>query len=136
MSQTETEKVTHRGRCHCGAVRFEVDAPPALELHDCNCSICRMSGYLHLIIGKSDFRLLSGAGDLLEYRFNTGVARHLFCGKCGIKSFYVPRSDPDGISINFNCLDRVNVTSHRVLPFDGHNWEDALGGREGLAGPQ
>ena len=135
MSQTDTRIVTHRGRCHCGVVRFEVDAPSDLELHDCNCSICRMTGYLHLIVRKSDFRLRSGDEALIEYRFNTGVARHLFCGKCGIKSFYVPRSDPDGVSINFNCLDRDNVTSHRVVAFDGRNWEDAMGDRDGLAGP-
>ena len=138
MSRKQTkigaDLVTHSGRCHCGAIRFEVDAPPELVLHDCNCSICKMTGYLHLIVGKSDFRLLSGADDLIEYRFNTGVARHLFCGLCGIKSFYVPRSDPDGFSINFNCLDRENVTGHRILSFDGDNWEEAMGSRGGLAG--
>ena len=134
MSKESNQNVTHRGGCHCGAITFEVDAPAALVLHDCNCSICRMTGFLHLIVDKSSFRLLSGAENLTEYRFNTGVARHLFCGQCGIKSFYVPRSDPDGVSINFNCLEQERVVSHRTEPFDGRNWKVAMGGREGLAG--
>ncbi|MGI9263609.1 MAG: GFA family protein [Gammaproteobacteria bacterium] len=134
MKNEEGKNVAHRGGCHCGAVAFEVDAPATLVLHDCNCSVCRMTGFLHLIVDKSDFRLLSGSNDLVEYRFNTGVARHLFCKKCGIKSFYVPRSDPDGVSINFNCLDQAQVESYRAEQFDGRNWEAAMGGRKGLAG--
>jgi len=93
-----------------------------------------MTGFLHLIVPKSRFRLRAGDDTLIEYRFNTGVARHLFCGKCGIKSFYMPRSDPGGVSINFNCLNKENVIGHRILPFDGQNWEEAMGDKEGLAG--
>ena len=115
--------VTHRGGCHCGAIRFEVVAPPELELHDCNCSICSLTGFLHLIVPRDRFRLLSGEESLSEYRFNTGVAQHLFCRICGIKSFYVPRSNPEGYSVNFRCLDRDKVRSFRVMPFDGQNWE-------------
>ena len=79
--------VVHSGGCHCGAVRFEVEAPRDLEVHECNCSICAMTGFRHLIVPAGRFRLLSGADVLSEYRFNTGVARHLFCSVCGIKSF-------------------------------------------------
>lgn len=114
---------THRGGCHCGRVRFEVHAPADIEANRCNCSICRMSGYLHLIVPKSEFRLLSGEADLVTYRFNTGVAQHYFCGHCGIKSFYVPRSHPAGISVNVNCLDPETIGSLREVAFDGANWE-------------
>ena len=117
--------VTHRGGCHCGAVAFEVDAPALLELSECNCSICAMTGYLHLIVPKERFRLLRGAESLTEYRFNTGAARHLFCRRCGIKSFYVPRSHPDGISVHARCLDPATVAGMHVTPFDGRNWEQA-----------
>jgi len=110
--------VTHRGGCHCGAVRFEVDAPAQLTVSDCNCSICRMSGYLHLIVPRARFRLLRGADSLTEYTFNTGTARHLFCGRCGVKSFYVPRSNPDGYSVNARCLDPATVAGIEVEPFD------------------
>jgi hypothetical protein len=92
--------ITHRGGCHCGRVRFEVDAPAAIEVLDCDCSICRMTGYLHLIVAKPEFRLLRGADELTSYQFGTRTARHLFCKHCGVKSFYVPRSHPDGISVN------------------------------------
>lgn len=112
----------YAGGCHCGAVRFEVEAPEEIESRHCNCSICSMSGFLHLIVPKSKFRLLSGEEDLLEYTFNTGMARHLFCGTCGVKSYYIPRSNPDGIDVNVRCLEpqpaRVTITE-----FDGQNWE-------------
>jgi hypothetical protein len=117
---------THEGGCHCGRVRFEVEAPAALEVNRCNCSICRLSGHLHLIVPKSAFRLLRGAEHLETYRFNSGVARHLFCRHCGIKSFYVPRSHPDGISVNANCLDPGTVASLAVTDFDGANWEQNI----------
>jgi hypothetical protein len=104
-------------------VRFEVTAPADLVLSDCNCSICRMTGFLHLIVPRGDFKLLRGDGDLTTYAFNTGVAKHYFCRHCGIKSFYVPRSNPDGYSVNARCLDPGTVASMTIEPFDGQNWE-------------
>ena len=117
--------VTHKGGCHCSAVRFEVDAPAAVSVLDCNCSICNMCGYLHLQVPRSQFRLLQGEEALSTYTFNTGTAKHLFCRICGIKSFYVPRSYPEGYSVNLNCLDRTHITSVTVQPFDGNDWESA-----------
>lgn len=114
---------THSGGCHCGRVRFEIEAPAAIEATQCNCSICKMSGYLHLFVSKKNFRLLHGDSDIETYMFNTGVAQHYFCRNCGIKSFYVPRSHPDGYSINVNCLDRDTIESVSVQPFDGGQWE-------------
>jgi hypothetical protein len=113
----------HRGGCHCGTVAFEVLAPDDIEVADCNCSICRMTGFQHLIVPRDRFRLLAGEDRLTDYRFNTGTARHLFCAVCGIKSFYVPRSHPDGYSVNLRCLDAADFRSVRTVPFDGRNWE-------------
>jgi hypothetical protein len=113
----------HTGGCHCGAVRFEVEAPAALEVELCNCSICSMTSFLHLIVPASRFRLLRGENELTTYTFNTGVAQHRFCSICGIKSFYVPRSNPDGISVNARCLDPATIASVTVRSFDGRNWE-------------
>jgi hypothetical protein len=110
--------VTHRGGCHCGRVRFEVDAPACIEALDCNCSICRMTGFLHLIVPAARFRLLAGAEHLSEYTFHTGVARHRFCRVCGIKSFYVPRSNPDGYDVNVRCLDPATIERLDIVPFD------------------
>lgn len=112
----------HAGGCHCGAVRFEVDVPDMPEVEDCNCSICRMSGFLHLIVPASAFRLLHGEAALRLYTFNTGVAKHYFCSICGIKPFYIPRSNPDGVDVNVRCLDR-SPEGMRITPFDGRNWE-------------
>jgi hypothetical protein len=119
----EVAMVTHTGGCHCGRVRFEVDAPAEIEVRDCNCSMCSKVGYLHLVVPKSRFRLLSGHDVLTTYTFNTGVAQHLFCSVCGIKSFYVPRSHPDGYSVNARALDPGTVKRQIVLRFDGANWE-------------
>ena len=124
-----TQANKHAGGCHCGRVRFEVTAPPDLELLACNCSMCARSAYLHLIVPARDFRLLSGAGDLVEYRFGTGVAKHRFCARCGVKSFYVPRSHPDGVSLNARCLDPGTVTGMKTRAFDGANWEASSKGR-------
>ena len=110
--------VTHRGGCHCGAVRIEVDAPASLAVLECNCSICTMTAYLHLIVPRSRFRLIAGADDLITYTFNEGIARHLFCRHCGVKSFYVPRSNPDGFSVNARCLDQATVAGMRVEQFE------------------
>jgi hypothetical protein len=114
---------THRGGCHCGRVRFEVDGPTDLEVSECNCSICSKSAYLHFIVPKSAFRLLAGEDELTSYKFNTGTATHLFCRTCGVKSFYVPRSHPQGISVNARCLDAGTIRSIHVQPFDGTRWE-------------
>jgi hypothetical protein len=92
-----------------------------------------MSGYQHLIVPGNRFRLLAGAEALTEYTFNTGVARHLFCGHCGIKSFYVPRSNPDGFSINARCIDSPTVAALVIEPFDGQHWEDSAAGLRHLS---
>ena len=115
--------VKHTGGCHCGRVRFEVIAPSTIEVAECNCSICSKSGYLHLIVPKSRFTLLQGGEFLTSYEFNTRTAKHLFCSVCGIKSFYVPRSHPDGYSVNARCLDAGTVEVMNVIPFNGREWE-------------
>ncbi len=112
----------YQGCCHCGAIQFEVDAPDEVEVEDCNCSICRMTGFLHLIVPLRAFRLLSGAELLTTYRFNTRVAEHQFCRICGIKPFYVPRSNPDGMDVNLRCL-KTQPSKVRIVGFDGQNWE-------------
>jgi len=114
---------THKGGCHCGRVKFEVDAPAAIEATECNCSICRKSGFLHLLVSADDFLLIQGEDVLSTYTFNTGVAKHYFCRHCGIKSFYIPRSHPDGVSVNVHCLDMETIESVVITPFDGQNWE-------------
>ena len=112
----------YAGGCHCRAVRFEIDATAPFEVERCNCSICTQSGYLHLILPKTCFHLLTDASALQTYRFNSGVGQHKFCKVCGIKSFYIPRSNPDGVDVNVNCLDEA-LPQMTVVEFDGQNWE-------------
>jgi hypothetical protein len=110
--------------CHCGRVSFEIVIPDRITVHRCNCSICQKSGYLHLIVPANRFHLLKGDDDLVDYRFHTGVAHHLFCGVCGIKSFYVPRSHPESFSVNFNCIDLPNGVEVTIEDFNGRNWSE------------
>lgn len=120
--------VTHRGSCHCGGVRFEVDAPARISALECNCSICRMTGFVHLIVPAARFRLLAGDDMLAEYTFNTGTAKHYFCRRCGIKAFYVPRSNPDGFDVNVRCLDAATIETVSVQPFDDGDRDAATAG--------
>ena len=113
---------TYEGGCHCGGVRFQVRVERYVAL-DCNCSICRKKGFLHLIVPSERFTLLRGADTLSTYRFNTGIARHTFCRTCGIHAFYTPRSQPDAIDVNIRCLDGDASKQFRLTPFDGLNWE-------------
>ena len=111
----------YQGSCHCGGIQFEIEAPESVEVERCNCSICSKSGYLHLILPLSKFRLLRGEELISTYTFNTGVAKHTFCKVCGVKPFYTPRSNPDGIDINVNCLDTKPAI--KIVEFDGSDWE-------------
>ena len=115
--------VTHAGGCHCGRVRIKVEAPADITVDECNCSICGKSGYLHLIVSGDRFTLTAGDDVLTTYTFNTGTAKHRFCSVCGVKPFYVPRSHPDGFSVNARCLDEGTVTSVTIRRIDGKNWE-------------
>ncbi len=117
-----SELKEYSGSCHCGAVAFRVRAPDRVEVERCNCSICQKSGYLHLIVPASRFTLERGEDNLLTYRFNTGVAQHRFCATCGVKAFYIPRSNPDGVDVNMNCLDGPRPIMD-IVDFDGQDWE-------------
>jgi len=113
-----------KGGCHCGAVRFTARLPePPVPALECNCSICAMSGFLHIIVPHGEFTLDQGAEGLTGYRFGTGAAEHLFCASCGIKSFYQPRSHPEAWSVNAYCLDERPELA--IDFFDGRDWEQA-----------
>jgi len=114
---------SHKGGCHCRAVRFCVELPEAIEVEECNCSICAKSGNIHVIVPASRFKLLQGEEVLSRYTFNTGAAQHLFCSVCGVKSYYIPRSNPDGVAVTWRCLDKWETLDVTINRFDGQNWE-------------
>ncbi|XP_012506856.1 PREDICTED: centromere protein V isoform X2 [Propithecus coquereli] len=118
--------VKHTGGCHCGAVRFEVWAPADLHIFDCNCSICKKKQNRHFIVPASRFKLLKGAENITTYTFNTHKAQHTFCKRCGVQSFYTPRSNPGGFGIAPHCLDEGTVRSVVTEEFNGNDWEKAM----------
>ena len=118
--------VVATGGCHCGAVRWEADVPAQVTVHDCNCSMCAKLGYQHIIVPASRFRLLKGE-TIRTYTFGHHIAQHHFCSVCGVKSHYVPRSNPDGFSLNYRCIDNDPFEDVVIEAFDGQNWEANAG---------
>ncbi len=123
MTQAAPEVL--EGGCHCGAVRYRVTVR-SREAVECNCSMCTKKGYVHLIVAEEDFELLRGAADLTTYTFGTHTAKHHFCSRCGVHSFYRPRSHPESVDVNIRCLDGVTPSEFRFYRFDGQNWEESV----------
>ena len=115
--------ITHLGSCHCKQIQFEVIGKNNIQVLDCSCSICSIVNYKHYVVDKSQFKLLKGKKYLSTYTFNTKVAKHMFCKICGIKSFYIPRSHPDSISINLNCINSKTINKVKIIKFDGKHWK-------------
>jgi hypothetical protein len=117
----------YAGSCHCGGVRFELDAVIE-KVVDCNCSICSKKGILGFRVQPADFRLLSGDALLGTYQFGTRIAKHHFCTRCGIHTFTRPRAAPELYSVNLRCLEGVDLAafSDRIVKFDGQHWEQAV----------
>ena len=116
---------TYHGSCHCGFVRFEIDTDGIDKVTECNCSICHKKGALFHRVPAERFRLTAGEDDLTHYQFNKRIARHQFCGHCGIHPFHRPRSAPDAYQINVRCLDDYDLAAAapEIVRFDGQNWE-------------
>jgi hypothetical protein len=116
---------TYTGRCHCGAVRFEVTGE-LRDVVDCNCSYCSRAGYLHWNVEPAQLRITQGASAYRTYAFGTGTSKNHFCPTCGISPFRVPRSDPHLLDVNVRCLDDLDLDALRIQKFDGANWETAI----------
>jgi hypothetical protein len=122
------------GGCHCGRVRFRARVDLEL-LSQCSCSMCTKKGILHLPVFPDDFELLQGKSGLTLYTFETGIAQHPFCTTCGIHSFYIPRSQPDKVTVNARCLDDIDGPSLKPTRFfDGRHWEEAQRNRISAGG--
>jgi len=122
----DDEDATMEGGCHCGRVRFRVTANLD-RVTECNCSICKKKGFLHLIVSPAQFQLVNGKEELTAYEFNTRTAKHTFCKHCGIHPFYVPRSDPDKIDVNVRCSRRYRpCCDHAKNGSMEKNWEAAM----------
>lgn len=124
----DAKAIVCEGSCHCGGIKIAVKVPINAKVTRCNCTICAMSGFLHLFVEKHELEILQGAENLTEYRFNSRVARHLFCKNCGIKTFYVPRSHPEGFSVNLRCLSLDKNIQISIKDFDGQHWNKNIDG--------
>ena len=113
------------GECHCKSIRFEFYCRKDVSIVKCNCSICSITNFLHLIIPHKDFILLRGKEHLHTYQFNKNIAKHFFCKICGIKSFYQPRSHKNCFSINYNSV--INPPKIKsVNSFNGRDFENNI----------
>mmetsp|Transcript_34159 Transcript_34159/g.86378 ORF Transcript_34159/g.86378 Transcript_34159/m.86378 type:complete len:159 (+) Transcript_34159:85-561(+) len=141
----EEDLVEYKGGCHCRDVRFTVEAPRHLICIDCTCSICAMRRNTHFVVPASRFHLEGASEDkITTYTYNTHVAKHRFCRRCGVLSFYTPRSNPDGVAVTLWCLDapmpvctrdasgprggdpppsRGDGRTFEIRVFDGEQWE-------------
>lgn len=112
---------TYRGSCHCGRIRFEVDAEID-HVRVCDCSICHRRGALNFRVPKAALRLLGPWEDLSLYEWGTKTAKDYFCPVCGILPFRRP-SDPaphelqegvrpfEGWAVNVRCLEGIDAES-------------------------
>jgi hypothetical protein len=124
------------GACHCGAVRFRIEADLA-DLYRCDCSLCRMKGALMTSVHEDRFTLIAGEDSLTEYRWNTSVARHFFCKICGIYPFHRKRAMPDHYGVNVNCLEGFDPAGRPVRQAEGKGMTvNPAGAREAWPGPR
>lgn len=135
---TDLEITEADGGCHCGAVRFHVRLVDGLRSpRRCTCSICRMRGAVAVTANLGDLAITAGEDMLTEYRFNTGVARHYFCSRCGIYTHHQRRSNPSELGVNVACLDGVSPFDFPEVPVgDGvnHPSDDPQGRTGRIAG--
>jgi len=126
----------YEGSCHCGAVTFRIEAE-ITDVYRCDCSLCRMKNALMTSVHEDHFTLLSGAEMLSEYNWNTGIARHFFCAKCGIYPFHRKRAMPDQYGINVNCLTGFDASALPVRQAEGKGMTVApAGARDIWTGPR
>jgi hypothetical protein len=108
----------YTGSCHCGSIKFEIDSDLE-KIVQCNCSICIKRNAKMIMIPKENFKLLEGSEHLSLYQFNTEIAKHFFCKKCGIYTHHNRKSDPNGMGVNLGCIDEVDPMKFDVIQFDG-----------------
>ena len=115
------ETKTYQGSCHCGKVRYRVNADLSGDLITCNCSMCRRMGSVLTFVPASQFTLEQGEDALTDYQFNKKAIHHLFCNNCGIRSF-ARGSMPDGtptVAVNVRCLEGVDLKSLKTMEYNG-----------------
>ena len=108
----------HKGSCHCKNIEFEVETNLE-KIVQCNCSICIRRNAKMIMIPKENFTLTKGESNLVLYQFNSNIAKHYFCMKCGIYTHHNRKSDPNGMGVNLGCIEELDATEYDPIAFDG-----------------
>lgn len=99
----------HKLSCHCGSVVLELSLPDGIvDPRRCNCSLCRRKGTIVGSVPLDGVRVVQGEQALRLYQFNTKVAKHYFCGTCGIHTHHQRRSSPHLYGYNVGCLEGID----------------------------
>ena len=117
----------HAGSCHCGTVRFEVDLDAGAASR-CNCSVCTKTGVVGGIVKPDSFAVVAGEDRLVVYEWGARISKRFFCTRCGVHCFgrgYLAEVGGDYVSVNFNCLDDVELGDVKLTYWDGRhdNWQ-------------
>ena len=108
----------YHGSCHCQSVQFEIQSDLE-KVVQCNCSICIRRNAKMIMVPKENFTLTKGEGYLTLYQFNSNIAKHYFCNKCGIYTHHNRKSDPNGMGVNLGCINELDATDYDAISFDG-----------------
>ena len=115
-----------KGSCHCGATKFEVEAPT--EVTRCTCSICSKKGALYAYYPEADVAM-DKPDTLGVYRWQSKMVEHHFCPHCGCNTMtrgpswvdYKPDFAHMRIAINARLLDDFALDTVPVTVIDGKN---------------
>ena len=110
--------MNYHGSCHCQSVQFEIKSDLERVIQ-CNCSICIRRNAKMIMVPKENFILTKGEEYLTLYQFNSNIAKHYFCNKCGIYTHHNRKSDPNGMGVNLGCIDQLDATGYEAVSFDG-----------------
>ncbi len=112
---------TYHGSCHCGAIKFSFQSEPIERGIRCNCSICRRKGALmsEFTLAPDEFHYEAEEGALGLYQFDSKVAEHYFCKKCGIYTFHATFRKPGHYRVNLGCIDSVDTEALEYTVFNG-----------------
>ena len=114
MSELQT------GGCHCGNLRYQLDAP-VNDIAHCHCSICRRtSGGIVMTwtsVPVEAFKWL--AGSPTTYDSGPTCVRY-FCNNCGAQVALLSRNSPDMMDVTIATLDHPELN-----PANRHIWTDS-----------
>jgi hypothetical protein len=128
QNQSQSETQTLYGSCHCGAVKYEVQADPARGGMRCNCSVCTKIGSFNAIVKPDAFKLLAPEAELGTYEWGAKISTRYFCKACGTHCFgkgHLAEVGGDYVSFSYNSIDELELSELPVIYWDGrhNNWQ-------------